>query len=230
MVDVPYTFEFSHSAYRLSLYNGALRECGERKLASLSENREPRRLLDDVWRAGEGIPRFVLQAKQWNFARRTVELAADTGIEPTFGYSFAFAQPADFLRTCRLCSDERLTMPLLDYQVEAGYWYTDVEPIYLSYISEDEEYGLDLSKWPPNVVLWVETHMASLIALRLTGSDSKRNDLLKLADMRLKKAASTDAMEGPTEFPPEGSWVRSRRGATGLRRRDDRGSRSRLIG
>jgi hypothetical protein len=215
---------------RLSLYNGALRECQERRLASLAENREPRRLLDDVWNAGDGILRFVLQAKQWNFARRTVELAADTAVEPAFGYTFAFAQPDDFLRTCRLCSDERLIVPLLDYQVEAGYWYADIEPIYLTYVSNDTDYGGDYAKWPPNFVLWVETHMASLIAGRLTGSDSKRNDLLKLAEMRLKKAASTDAMEGPTEFPPEGSWVRSRRGGSGLRRRDDRGSRSRLIG
>lgn len=214
---------------RLSLYCGALRECQERKLASLSENREPRRLLDDVWNAGDGILRFVLQAKQWNFARRTVELAADTGVEPAFGYTFAFRQPTDFLRTCRLCTDERLQSPLLDYQVEAGYWYADVEPIYLTYVSNDADYGGDYSKWPPNFVLWVETHMASLIVGRITGSTANRNDLLKLAKMRLQTAASTDAMEGPTEFTPVGSWVRSRSGRYGSGRLD-RGSRSRLIG
>jgi len=214
---------------RLSLYNGALRECQERKLASLSENREPRRLLDDVWNAGDGILRYVLQAKQWNFGRRTIELAADTAVEPAFGYTYAFAQPDDFLRTCKLCDDERMKSPLLDYQVENGYWYADIDPIYLTYTSNDADYGADYSKWPPNFTLWVETHMASLVVGSITGAKTDRNDLLKLAKMRLQTAASTDAMEGPTEFPPTGSWVRSRRGRFNSRR-DDRGSRSRLIG
>jgi hypothetical protein len=62
---------------RLSIYNGALRECQERKLASLSEDREPRRVLDDVWNDGDGLLRFVLRQKQWRFARRTVEIASE---------------------------------------------------------------------------------------------------------------------------------------------------------
>ena len=33
---------------QLSLYNNALTVLGERKIASLTENREPRRVLDDV--------------------------------------------------------------------------------------------------------------------------------------------------------------------------------------
>ena len=37
---------------RLQLYNSALLLLGERNLASLSENREPRRLLDHVWDTG----------------------------------------------------------------------------------------------------------------------------------------------------------------------------------
>jgi len=212
---------------RLSLYSGALRECGDRKLASLSENREPRRLLDDVWQSGEGIVKYVLQRKQWRFGRRTVELAPEASIEPAFGYTNAFAFPTDHVRTCAVCSDEFLKVPLLQYQVENGYWYADVDPLYVSYVSDDAQYGGDLTIWPPNFVLWVETHMASLIAGRLTGSKANRNDLIKLASMRLKEAASTDAMEGPTTFPPVGSWVRAR---TGDRSRLDRGSRSRLIG
>ncbi len=37
---------------KLQIFNGALRMCGERKLASLSEDRQPRRLLDDEWADG----------------------------------------------------------------------------------------------------------------------------------------------------------------------------------
>lgn len=211
---------------RLAIYNGALRECGERKLASLTENREPRRLLDDAWTAGKGMVAFALAAKQWRFGRRSVELEPDTDIEPAFGRANAYAEPEDFARTCKLCSDERMEVPLLDYEVEAGYWFTDIEPIYLSYISTDEDYGGDLSKWPPAFVLWVETHLASLIAPRLIGEE-KANRLIKLATLRLKDAASVDAMEDPTKFPPPGSFVRARMGG---RRSLERGPRNRLIG
>lgn len=216
---------------RLSLYNGALRECQERRLASLSENREPRRLLDDVWQAGDGIVKYVLQRKQWRFARRTVEIAANPSMDPAFGYQYAFSFPEDWERTCAVCQDEYLEAPLLRYHVEVGkYWYADIDPIYVSYVSSDADYGGDLSNWPPNFVLYVETHMASLIAGRLTGSKANRNDLIKLAKMRLKEAANTDAMEESTKFPPspQGTFVSARLGGRGSRL--DRGSRSRLIG
>lgn len=214
------------STDRLSIFNGALRECEERKLASLTENREPRRLLDDAWTSGKGIIAFALAAKQWRFGRRSVELTPDIAVEPAFGRTHAFAQPDDYIRTCKLCSDERMNLPFLDYEVEAGYWFADVEPLYLSYISTDGNYGGDLSLWPPAFVLWVETHLASLIAPRLIGVD-KANRLIKLAAMRLKDAASVDAMEDPTKFPPPGSFVLSRRGGRLSR---DRGPRNRLIG
>jgi hypothetical protein len=214
------------STDRLSIYNGALRECEERKLASLTEKREPRRLLDDAWTSGKGIIAFALAAKQWRFGRRSVELTPEIAVEPAFGRTHAFAQPDDYIRTCKLCSDERMNLPFLDYEVEAGYWFADVEPLYLSYISTDGNYGGDLSLWPPAFVLWVETHLASLIAPRLIGVD-KANRLIKLAAMRLKDAASVDAMEDPTKFPPPGSFVLSRRGGRLSR---DRGPRNRLIG
>lgn len=212
---------------RLAIYNGALRECGERKLASLTENREPRRMLDDAWTAGKGMVAFALGAKQWRFGRRSVELEPDAGIEASFGRANAYPLPDDHVRTCKLCSDERMEVPLLDYEVEAGYWFTDAETLYVSYISTDTDYGGNLTLWPPAFVLWVETHLASLIAPRLIGED-KANRLIKLAAMRLKEAASVDAMEDPTKFPPPGSFVLSRRGHRSPYR--DRGPRSRLIG
>jgi len=218
------------SVTRLTVYNGALREAGERSLASLSENREPRRLLDDIWNDGAGLLRFVLQAKQWRFGRRTVKLSADPDITPDFGYRYAFGVPTDHVRTCAVSEDQYLQTPLLAYQIESGYWYADIDQIYVSYISTDTSYGGDLSKWPPNFTLWVETHMASLIAGRLTGSKANRNDLIKLAAMRLKEAAATDAMESPTQFPPgpQGTFVRARAGRQAARY--DRGSRTRLTG
>ena len=57
---------------KLSIYNGALSILGERRLASLTENREPRYKLDDVW--DNNFVRRLLQMGQWQFAQRTVQL------------------------------------------------------------------------------------------------------------------------------------------------------------
>jgi hypothetical protein len=46
------------SASKLKLYNDALGILGERRLASLTENREPRRVLDEVWDAGKGVVNY----------------------------------------------------------------------------------------------------------------------------------------------------------------------------
>lgn len=210
---------------KIAVYNGALRELGERKLASITENREPRRLLDDVYDSGV---RQCLAKAQWRFARRTVELTAETDIEPAFGHPNAFAKPTDHIRTCKLTSDGHMNSPALEYNYEAGYFYADIDPIYLSYVSDHVDWGFNLADWPDNFALFVETYLATLIVNRITGSKTDVEMLHKLARRRLTEAASTDAMEDPTQFTPLGSWARARLGGRSAYR--DRGSRSRLIG
>jgi hypothetical protein len=209
---------------KLSLFNGALRECGERAIASLSEDRKPRRDLDSVWDAG--AVNFCLGQGQWRFATRTVQLAASTTIEPTFGYRKAYPIPDDHIRTTALCSDEYMHSPLLSYTTEQRYFFTDVEPIFLGYVSNDAAYGGDYSLWPEDFVEYVHAYLASKIIKGLNQSATDFGTLLKVADKRLRDARSSSAMEGPTTFPPTGSFVSARRG----RGRSDRGSRGSLLG
>lgn len=211
-------------ATKLSLYNGALRELGERKLASLTEAREPRRLLDDVY---DAALIQCLQRAQWKFATRTVELTKETDFEASYGYQNLFIRPTDWQRTTKICSDPYEKVPLLEYHIEAGFLYADTDPIYWSYVSDDAGYGLNLADWPANFTLFVETWLATLIVSRITKDENMEIKLHKLAKRRLTEASSTDAMEAATEFPPMGSWVRSRLG-TGTYR--DRGSRTNLLG
>ena len=159
------------SATKLSLYNGALLECGERAIASLTEDREPRRLLDRAWDAG--VVNFCLGQGQWRFATRTVQLAASTTIEPTFGYRKAYEIPDDHIRTTSLCSDEYMNTPLLRYTTEQNYFFTDVEPIFLGYVSNGAGYGGDFSLWPEDFIEYVHAYLASKIIKKLyqSGTD-----------------------------------------------------------
>jgi len=77
-------------ATKLGLFNGALLMLGERSLATLTENREPRRLLDIVWDGG-GV-RTCLEAGIWNFAVRAARIEYDPSAEPGFGLDRAFTK------------------------------------------------------------------------------------------------------------------------------------------
>jgi hypothetical protein len=212
---------------KLGIFNGALRLCKERKLASLTENREPRRLLDDAWGdiTTTGAVRLCLEFGQWTFATRTQRLDYSPSVEPDFGFRRAFDQPDDMVDVCAVCSDEYLRQPLLRYADERHYWYADLDEIYVSYVSSHSSYGGDLSLWPETFVKLVEAQLADEICGNLTGADSQR--VAKALKDAKRDARSGDAMRKPTRFPPEGAWNMSRRwGSSGW----DRGSRSRLIG
>lgn len=211
---------------KLGLYNGALRELGERKLASLSENREPRRVLDSAW--DDEAVRTCLAAGQWNFATNSIELTNSPSVEPSFGYQYAFDKPANWVRTVAMCEDEYFNSPLLCYQDEGAYWYADIDIIYVRYVDSGTSFGLDYSKWPPNFTRYVEAWLAARICMSLTQNKSKRDGLEQDAEVWLTKAKSTDAMDESTKFLPQGSWTRAR--MSHGRGTWDRGKRSRLIG
>lgn len=209
---------------KLSLYNGALRELGEGKLASLSENREPRRVLDSMW--DSDAVKTCLAAGQWNFATNSIELSYSPSVTPAFGLTYAFDKPANWVRTVAMCSDERFTSPLRHYQDEGAYWYADLDTLYVRYVDSGTSFGLDYSKWPANFTRYVETWLAARICMPLTQNQGKRDGLEQLAEVWLVKAKSTDAMDEATKFMPTSSWTRARTG----RGNRERGIRSRLIG
>jgi hypothetical protein len=206
---------------RLSLYNGALGILGERALASLSENREPRRLLDAVWDAG--AVDYALEMGQWKFALRAVELAPTPSIEPDFGFRYAFTKPDDFVRTAAVCEDEYFITPLLRYSDEAGYWFADRDPIYVKYVSDDDRYGYDFSRWPGTFVRWFESYLALRICKRLTQAATDYESLKRDTGKLLVDARSKDALADPTAFPPQGHWGRARHGNTVWGRARERG-------
>ncbi|MEK9755347.1 MAG: hypothetical protein VW338_19325 [Rhodospirillaceae bacterium] len=193
---------------RLTLYNLALLMSGERALASLTEAREPRRLLDQVWDTN-GVSK-CLEMGQWKFAMRTMQIDYDPDIEPTFGYQRAFTKPTDWVVTSSVCSDEYFRTPLLAYNDEAGYWYADLDTIYVRYVSNDAAYGKNMDRWPGSFENMVAAYFSLNIAWKLTTSD----DEMKKATIRfeqLKKIAlNKDAMGDPSKIMPPGRWARAR--------------------
>jgi hypothetical protein len=209
---------------RLKIYNNALLICGERQISSLTENREPRYLLDNVW-DDDGV-NACLEEAYWKFATRTVQLDYDPDVTIEFGYSYAFELPSDWVHTASVCSDEYFQVPLTQYSHENGFIYADITPIYVKYISDGASYGNDLSIWPKTFADFVAGHFASRIIYKITTDKEKREAVKAERAMLLKRARSRDAANDPTKFPPEGSWTSSRRRGS-VR---ERGNRNNLTG
>lgn len=197
-------------ASRLSLYNQALVANGSRTLASLSENRESRRVLDTVW--NDGAVEYCLEQGFWEFAIRTQEITYDPSVSTDFGYQYAFPKPEDYIRTYSICSDEDFYNPIIRYSDETNYWFTDFDTIFVQYVSNDEDYGFNYAAWPETFGTLVHSYLASQICERLTQNASKKQRLDKDLEDAIKDARSKSAMNKPVKFMHLGTWSRARMG------------------
>lgn len=201
---------------QLSLYNGALRIIEERKLASTSENRETARLLGDVW--DDGAVEACLEQGLWLFAMRSGAIDYTSSVEPPFGYRYAFNKPADYVRTAAVATDEYFNVPLNQVSDESGFWYADITPIYVKWVSKDSAYGLDMSRWPQTFIFYVQSYLAKRIVGRVTKSATRVELTEKNYEKALLDARSKDCMNDGVKFPPPGSWTAARAGRSNPRR------------
>ena len=198
------------AATQLRLYNRALRILKERRLITLTDKQETRYLLDEVW--DEGGVRAALAKGHWNSAMRTVELQYTSSIEPDFGHSRAFIKPADWVRTSAFCSDSYFLNPIAGYADEAGYWFADIDTVYIKYVSDDASYGGDMSLWTEGFFNVVAHYFASEIQGSLTSSESKEINVDERLRKALSEAKSEDGQNEPSRYIPSGAWARSRTG------------------
>lgn len=211
---------------QLDLYNSSLLICQERPLASLTDNNEPRRLLDIAW--NDGAVDWCLEQGQWYFAMRADQISPDAGIAPTWGYKFAFDKPSDWVLTCALCVDENLRVPLTRYFDEAGFWYTDINLIYVRYVSNDPSYGNNMAIWPRAFYNFIAAYLASRIIGKLSTSKELREEVKAHLKETKLEAKNRGAMAAATAFPAQGAWTLSRQRF--LNRRDGGNVSGTLIG
>lgn len=201
------------SDVKLSVYNDALRILGERRIASLTEAREPRRVLDDVYASGDGV-RHMLEMADWNFATRSVQAEYDPSVEPAFGHRRAFSKPDDVIRLTSLAGDEFFSRPLtaLQYTDEAGYWFAGWDTLYVRYVSDGDAFGFNSGAWPMSFRKLLSGYLAKESCERITNSTQKLAAADRIMRNALAHAKSRDAMDESVKFAPTGSWVASRGG------------------
>lgn len=208
---------------RLSIYNGSLFVLKQRPLratatvAALDSDLSYRHDLDEVWENG-GRETCLAEAI-WNHAIRTQAIEYEPSITDEVGHQYAFTKPDDFVRLAAFSSDGMFTEPYLRYRDEGGYWWSDLQTIYVSFVSKHADYGLDMSIWPEKFTRYVEHYFAFRIVGRVTGADPERVE--GAMKRSLNEARGVDAANEATVFPPRGTWVRARN--RGMRNRIEQG-------
>lgn len=198
-------------ATQLEHYNAALEILGETPLASLTEARKPRYDLDRVW--DRGFVKLVLSKGSWNFAIRTSRLSFDSGLEPAFGYSYIFTKPSDMVRLTAISGNERLGEPLLDYRPEGGYIYADIPDIYVSYVSDEADYGGTITNWPETLDEYANHLLAHAACRSISQSSTLKKDIKMDMRLALSDAKALDGMAEAPKFFPQGRFVGARRGS-----------------
>lgn len=195
---------------KLGLYNRALLYLGERPIASLAEDRKPRRALDVAFNTD--FINEILSEGLWNFAAKRDTFTAEPPPAP-LGFSYAFEKPADWIRTYSISTDASFESPLLNFEDEQGYWLADSDTIYVKYVSNDDEYGGNLSLWSPKFTQYAAAMLAAAACSSITQDTGKEEKLRnEIAPKLLSKAKGVDGSNEPPRPRISGSWVRSRMG------------------
>jgi hypothetical protein len=166
--------------------------------------------LDEVWADG-GI-NACLEEADWIFARRTAQLVYDPSVQPTFGYIHGFQKPTDWVRTSAIASDPYFQAALTQYQDENGWWWGDLDTIYVKYVSNDVHYGGNMNLWSEGFTQFVHAHFASKIVGIITHSKQVQDKIYKLRMDTLLSARGKDTMNEPPGFFSRGQWSRARQG------------------
>lgn len=195
-------------ATKLGIYQGALRLLGPHQLAALTDDRPERYALDAAW---DGSLAYLLEQGMWNFAIRSATLStAASPTNPHPGYDYAFSRPSDWVRTVAISNDSKFTTTFEDFEVQHTYFYSNVTPLYIRYVSNDASYGLAIANWPERFAKAMEAHLAFESGLPISGDRGNRNDMLGLFKDRLAKAKILDAIDERVKWKKPGRWTTAR--------------------
>lgn len=203
-------------ADRLEIYNEALGHLGPTRLTSLVENRPDRHELDAAY---EKAIDTVLESGLWYFALRTQHWTPDEDVEPVFGLRYAYAIPSDYVRLRKISPDEQQIEEDRTFKREGNFIRSAYSELYVTFVSDDEEFGYDLGKWPTAFASAVAVQLAYKSGLPITKDRGTKNDLLILSRRQMIEAKRLNAVDEAVQTKPNSSWVTSRLARTSISQR-----------
>ena len=166
---------------QLSLYNGALLLLGQRRLSSLTEDRESRHRLDGAY-TRDAI-RYCLELVKPNWASKTLTLSTPA-TATTFDHSHSL--PDEYVTMVGAFSDAKLDQEITRYIIEGRELLADYSTVYLRYTSD----AYELSDWDASFARVMEAYLAVETATRLSSDEYE-----KLQAKFMERVQSAQALE-----------------------------------
>lgn len=189
----------------VSIANKASTKLGADRIMSLSDNTVVARAYNAVF---NDIVIEELRRNTWKFAlkRDSVLALVDS---PEWGYQYQYPLPADYVRM----------VAIGEYQVRSFYkqqapWSIEgnailtnlAAPLKIRYIHKE----LNPAVFDPLFAEVVACKLAMETAITITGSNSKREQLMQEYAMAVTQATQVDAVEMEPDYLPNGNWLDSR--------------------
>lgn len=197
----------------LTLVNRALTTIGERPVVNLDEaNRNP--TVTNVRSVVEMLLNTILLEADWNCARRTekLELVTDAEASEYRGYRYQYKLPDDCLQIRQISLNGGQTyINLHDYynwnkgpkdvlfDIDDTYLLSNSPNVIIKYTAV-----IDASKFDPFLAEAFSAKLAAELAYTITASTSNADYLMQVANRKLKKAITRNAMNrNPIKYEGE---------------------------
>lgn len=175
---------------QVSLYNNALVAIGERKLSSISEDREPRHKLDTIWNLG--AVEYCLDLIKPHWATTVVKLNSPSA-SAQHDLDEVHTLPAAYLSLVGLYSDSKLDQPVNRYIIEGRTIACEYDPVYLRYVSNAP--ASSFTNWTPNFAQVVVAYLAKELAA--TYAPSRRDELRTSFESAVQAAIQVEGFKEP---------------------------------
>jgi hypothetical protein len=187
--------------------NQGLREIGATPIVDRTDGSPSANTVDDVY---DDIRDDLLRSHNWNFATKRVKLARTT-TDPAFEFDYAYALPADWLRTISVHENDAGHGAVLHRMELIGTQRCIVassEDIWLRYVAKITDPNLMATDFRRALAY----SLAEALAIPLASSNTLRQQMESKASRKLASARSADAQGAFPELRPKGSWASSRGG------------------
>lgn len=187
------------------IFNSALRLVGQTAITSRADGSTNANIIDDIY---DDLLDDCLRYNMWNFATKRVQLA-QTVITPAYEYDYAYALPADWIRTVSAHNNDA-GYGVVDHKEEIlggqRVISASADQLYLRYVARITDPNLWSADFRRAVILAIGRDLAIPIASSNKLKDELNNEFVKT----MNRARSSDSMGGTAEMRPRGSWVNRR--------------------
>lgn len=148
---------------------------------------------------------FVLEARDWTFARVRDELTKDAAA-PDFEWSSRFEKPSDCLVLRRIARQATNTEIREPFELEGNWILADVDTLYVIYTAQIT----DVTLFSPAFVRALAYYLASVLAPALTENLKLEQVLYQQYERVLDQASGRDGVQSMTRRTQTPTFTRKR--------------------